>query len=151
MFEHDGRRQWVFGAPQRATKENLSVIGLPRDNPGARHQARWDRAPQVSDGAKHRQGRGTPNSCASAERVRARETARVLRKLDLSPGLAGLSRLARRRPPLFASICGGRRSGSSWACCMRRARPQWSGDTPVGRSYSGRGSPVMRSTSSPRG
>ncbi|HET6661325.1 MAG TPA: hypothetical protein VFH16_15535 [Rubrobacter sp.] len=28
--------------------------------------------------------RGTSNSCASADRLRARETARVLRKLDLS-------------------------------------------------------------------
>jgi glutamyl-tRNA reductase len=28
--------------------------------------------------------RGTSNSCASADRVRARETERVLRKLDLS-------------------------------------------------------------------
>jgi glutamyl-tRNA reductase len=38
----------------------------------------------VSDGAKLHRGRGTPNSYASAERVRARETERVLRKLDLS-------------------------------------------------------------------
>jgi glutamyl-tRNA reductase len=38
----------------------------------------------VSDGAKLLKARGTSNSFASAEHVRARETARVLRKLDLS-------------------------------------------------------------------
>ena len=38
----------------------------------------------MSDGAKVLMARGTSNSCASTERVRARETARVLRKLDLS-------------------------------------------------------------------
>ena len=84
MFEQDGRRQWVSGAPQEATKENISAIGLPTNNPGARRQARWDQGPQVSDGAKLLKARGTSNSCASADRVRARETERVLRKLDLS-------------------------------------------------------------------
>ena len=38
----------------------------------------------MSDGAKLHQGRGTPNSYVSAERVRARETERVLMKFDLS-------------------------------------------------------------------
>ena len=84
MFEHDGRRQWVSGAPQEPTKENISAIGLPTNNPGARRQARWDQGPQVSDGAMLLKARGTSNSCASADRVRARETERVLRKLDLS-------------------------------------------------------------------
>jgi Glutamyl-tRNAGlu reductase, dimerisation domain len=84
MFEQDGRRQWVSGTPQEATKENVSAIGQPRDNLGARRQARWDQGPQVSDGAKLPMSRGTSNSCASADRLRARETARVLRKLDLS-------------------------------------------------------------------
>ena len=84
MFEQNGRREWVSGAPQEATKENVSAIGLPRDNPGARRQARWDQGPQVSDGAMLLMARGTSNSCASADRVRARETERVLRKLDLS-------------------------------------------------------------------
>jgi glutamyl-tRNA reductase len=60
------------------------VMGLPRDNPGARRQARWDQAPQASDGAKLLKARGSSNSLASTERVCARETARVLRKLDLS-------------------------------------------------------------------
>ena len=84
MFEHDGRRQLVSGAPQEATRENISAIGLPTNNPGARRQARWDQGPQVSDGAMLLKARGTSNSCASADRVRARETERVLRKLDLS-------------------------------------------------------------------
>jgi Glutamyl-tRNAGlu reductase, dimerisation domain len=84
MVEQDGRRQWVSGAPQEATKENVRAIVLPRDNPGARRQARWDQGPQVSDGAMLLKARGTSNSCASADRVRARETERVLRKLDLS-------------------------------------------------------------------
>ena len=41
----------------------------------------------MSGGTKLRQARGTPNWCASAdsaERVRLRETERLLRKLDLS-------------------------------------------------------------------
>jgi hypothetical protein len=84
IFEHDGRRHRVAGAPQEATKENVSAIGLPRVNPDARRQARWNQRPQVSDGAKLLKARGTSNSCASTERVRACETARVLRKLDLS-------------------------------------------------------------------
>ena len=84
MVEHDGRRHRVSGAPQEATKENVSASGLPRDNPGARRQARWDQGPQVSDGAMLLMARGTSNSCASADRVRARETERVLRKLGLS-------------------------------------------------------------------
>ena len=84
MFEQDGRRQWFSGAPQEATKENTSAIGLPASNPGARRQARWDQGPQVSDGAMLLKARGTSNSCASADCVRARETERVLRKLDLS-------------------------------------------------------------------
>jgi glutamyl-tRNA reductase len=45
-----------------------------------------EQTPRVgeSSGAKLRQARGTPIWCASTERVRARETERVLRKLDLS-------------------------------------------------------------------
>jgi glutamyl-tRNA reductase len=39
----------------------------------------------VSEGVKLHQARGTPNSRASIESVRARETERVLRKLDLTP------------------------------------------------------------------
>jgi hypothetical protein len=31
MFEHDGRRHWASGVPQKATKENVSVIGLPSE------------------------------------------------------------------------------------------------------------------------
>jgi hypothetical protein len=84
VFEQNGRREWVSGAPQEATKENVSAIGLSSDYPGARRQARWDQGPQVSDGAMLLMARGTSNSCASADRVRARETERVLRKLDLS-------------------------------------------------------------------
>jgi hypothetical protein len=30
MFEQDKTRQWTSGVPQKATKENVSVIGLPR-------------------------------------------------------------------------------------------------------------------------
>ena len=84
MFEQDKTRHWASGVPRRATKENVSAIGLPRVNPDARRQARWNQRPQVSDGAKLLKARGTSNSCASTERVRACETARVLRKLDLS-------------------------------------------------------------------
>jgi hypothetical protein len=84
MFEQDGRRQWFSGALQEATKEKVSTIGIPRDNPGTRRQARWDQGPQVGDGAMLLKARGISNSCASADRVRARETERVLRKLDLS-------------------------------------------------------------------
>jgi hypothetical protein len=29
MFEQDKTRQWTSGVPQKATKENVSVIGLP--------------------------------------------------------------------------------------------------------------------------
>jgi glutamyl-tRNA reductase len=39
----------------------------------------------VSEGVKLHQARGTLNSRASVESVRARETERVLRKLDLAP------------------------------------------------------------------
>ena len=89
MVEQDGRRHRVSGAPQEATKENVSASGLPTENPGARPQARWDQGPQVSDGAKILKARGTSNSYASVEHVRAREIARVLRKLDLSREQAG--------------------------------------------------------------
>ena len=34
MFEHDKARQWASGAPQKATKENVSVIGLPSERLG---------------------------------------------------------------------------------------------------------------------
>ena len=84
VFEQNGRREWVSGAPQEATKENVSAIGLPRDNPGARRQARWDQGPQVSDGAMLLKARGTSNSLASTECVCAREAERNLRTLDLS-------------------------------------------------------------------
>jgi hypothetical protein len=30
MFEQDKTRHWASGVPRRATKENVSVIGLPR-------------------------------------------------------------------------------------------------------------------------
>lgn len=60
------------------------MMGLPRDNPGARRQARWDQAPQASDGAKLLKARGSSNSLASTERVCAREAERNLRTLDLS-------------------------------------------------------------------
>ncbi len=84
IFEQDERRQWVSGPPQEATKEYVSAMGLPRENPGARRQARWDQASQASDGAKLLKARGTSNSFASAERVCACEAERNLRKLDLS-------------------------------------------------------------------
>ena len=31
MFEQDETRQWAYGAPQKAKKENVSVIGLPTE------------------------------------------------------------------------------------------------------------------------
>jgi hypothetical protein len=34
LFEHDCRRQWVCGASQKATKHNLSVIGVPKEPVG---------------------------------------------------------------------------------------------------------------------
>jgi cell division inhibitor SulA len=42
MVEQDGRWHRVSGPPQEATKEYVSASGLPRENPGARRQARWD-------------------------------------------------------------------------------------------------------------
>jgi hypothetical protein len=32
MFEQDKTRHWASGVPQEATKENVSVIGLPRES-----------------------------------------------------------------------------------------------------------------------
>lgn len=84
MVEQDEMRQWVSGCPQKAKKENVSVMGLPRDNPGARRQARWDQGLQVSDGAKLLKARGTSNSFASTDRVCACEDGCNLRTLDLS-------------------------------------------------------------------
>ena len=46
------------------------------------------------------------------------------RLVDRQRGLWICPRSARRRPHLFASIRGGRRAGSSWACCMSWAWPQ---------------------------
>jgi hypothetical protein len=34
MFEQDKARQWASGAPQKATKETISVIGLPSERLG---------------------------------------------------------------------------------------------------------------------
>jgi hypothetical protein len=34
MFEQDKVRQWAYGAPQKATKETISVIGLPSERLG---------------------------------------------------------------------------------------------------------------------
>jgi hypothetical protein len=34
MFEQDKTRHWASGVPRRATKENVSVIGLPRERLG---------------------------------------------------------------------------------------------------------------------
>ena len=31
MFEQDLTRQWTSGVPQKATKENVSVVGQPRE------------------------------------------------------------------------------------------------------------------------
>jgi hypothetical protein len=84
MVEQDEMLHWVSGAPQKATKENVSEMGLPTENPGARRQARWDQAPQASDGAKLLKARRTSYSLASTERVCAREAERNLRTLDLS-------------------------------------------------------------------
>ena len=95
MFEQDGRRQWVSGTPQEATKENVSAIGQPRDNLGARRQARWDQGPQVSDGAKLPMSRGTSNSCASADRLRARDSTRLEEAGPLREQAEAVERLSR--------------------------------------------------------
>ena len=84
MVEQDETRHPATGCLQKAKKENVSVMGLPTENPGARRQARWDQAPQASDGANLLKARRTSNSFASTERVCAREAERNLRTLDLS-------------------------------------------------------------------
>ena len=84
MVEQDETRHPATGCLQKAKKENVSVMGLPTENPGARRQARWDQAPQASDGAKLLKARGTSNSFASTDRVCACEDGCNLRTLDLS-------------------------------------------------------------------